>query len=235
MEQWLRFLCVATGSAERSGACGSSNQKALLHYRFLVEWGDIVRLGCVHLVWIIWSLASDRVIAPCCSRCGTLRRPMWRLIRLGCWSWTLIFFRMFWACTLGIPTPHQSGFRTEGSVRVLYPDKKELDRGFYDVTLLDMADELEPVMPIGDLGLLWLKWPAPVLSSMSKKQMDYEKMCQECKRRFRGAQTGCRTHCGTVIKLDMARHVATFHLDWLSCGGARCHGAINGRVGHRTV
>ena len=41
----------------------------------------------------------------------------------------------------------------------------------------------------------------------------YEKMHQECKHRFRGGQTGCCTHCGTVIKLDMAQHVATFHLD----------------------
>ena len=59
--------------------------------------------------------------------------------------------------------------RTEGSVSVLIPDKKELDWGFHDVTLLDMANELEPVMPLGDLGLLRLQWPTPVLSSMSKK------------------------------------------------------------------
>ena len=39
-------------------------------------------------------------------------------------------------------------------VRVLIPDKKELYRGFHDVTLLDMADELQHVMPIGDLGRL---------------------------------------------------------------------------------
>ena len=43
--------------------------------------------------------------------------------------------------------------------------------------------------------------------------MNYEKLCQDCKRRFRGAQTGCCTHCGTLIKLNMTRHVATFHLD----------------------
>ena len=112
---------------------------------------------------------------------------------------------------------------------MLVPEKKELDRGFYDVTLQDMADEVEPARPIGDLGLLQRQWPAPVLSNMSQKQMDYEKMRQECKRRFRGAQTGCCTHCGTVIKFHLSI------LTWLSCGGARCHGAINGRVRHRTA
>ena len=66
----------------------------------------------------------------------------------------------------------------------MIPDKKEL--GFHDVTLLDMADELEPFMSIGDLSLLRHQWPAPVLSSMSKKQMDYEKLHQDCKHRFRG-------------------------------------------------
>ena len=95
----------------------------------------------------------------------------------------------------------------------MVPDKKELDRGFYDVTLLDITDEVEPVMPISDLGLLQHQMPAPVLSNMSQ-QMDYEKIHQECKRRFRGAQTGCCTHCGTVIKF---------------------HFSINGRVRHRTV
>ena len=43
------------------------------------------------------------------------------------------------------------------------------------------------------------------------------------------------------VKHDMARHVASFHIDFLSypprpsCGGARCHGAPSGRALHRTV
>ena len=45
---------------------------------------------------------------------------------------------------------------------------------------------------------------------------EYDKMRQECKRRFHGAQTGCCTHCGTVIKLDMGRHVVIFQLDDLA-------------------
>ena len=49
--------------------------------------------------------------------------------------------------------------RTEGSVRVLIPDAKELDREFHNVTLLDMADAVEPVVPVGDLGLLRRQWP----------------------------------------------------------------------------
>ena len=62
---------------------------------------------------------------------------------------------------------------------MLIPDKKELDRGFHDVTLLDMADELEPVMPIDNLGHLRHQWPAPVFSIMSEKQINYEKLRQD--------------------------------------------------------
>ena len=103
--------------------------------------------------------------------------------------------------------------RTDDSVRVLIPDAKELDPGFHDVTLLDMADAVKPIVPVGDLGLLRRQWPVAVLSSMSRQQLDYEKMRHECKRPFRANQTGCCSYCGVVIKMDMARHVASKHLD----------------------
>ena len=61
-----------------------------------------------------------------------------------------------------------------------------MDRGFHDVTLLDMVDAVEPVVSVGDLGLLRRQWPVVVLSSMSRQQLDYEKMHHKCKRRFRG-------------------------------------------------
>ena len=94
--------------------------------------------------------------------------------------------------------------RTDGSDRVLIPNAKEFDRGFHDVTLLDMADAVKPVVPVGDLGLLRRQWPVAVLSSMLRQQLDYEKMRHKCKRRFRGIQTGCCSYCGVVIKMDMA-------------------------------
>ena len=54
---------------------------------------------------------------------------------------------------------------------------------------------------------------AAVLSSMSQKQSEYEKMRHECKRCFRGVQTGCCSYCGVMIKMDIARHVASYHLE----------------------
>ena len=120
--------------------------------------------------------------------------------------------------------------RTEGSIWVLIPDVKELDRSFHDVTLLDMADAVEPVVHVGDLCLLKRQWPAAVLSSMSQKHSDYEKMRHECKRRFRGVQTGCCSYCEVMMQMDMARHVASYHLEVVSCGGARSRGAPSGRI-----
>ena len=38
-------------------------------------------------------------------------------------------------------------------------------------------------------------------------------MCNACKKRYRGSQTGLCSFCGKVIKLDMARHVANYHLE----------------------
>ena len=48
---------------------------------------------------------------------------------------------------------------------------------------------------------------------MFRRQKDLEMLRHVCKQRFRGARTGCCPYCGTVIKHDMARHVASFHLD----------------------
>ena len=63
------------------------------------------------------------------------------------------------------------------------------DHGFHDVTLLDMADAVGPVVPLGDLWLLRRQWPLSVVSGMSRKQTDLELMRYECKQCFRGAQT----------------------------------------------
>ena len=50
---------------DRGGrAYGSSNWTALLHRRFLLEWGYNVYLACVHFTGISWSPAGDRVTAP---------------------------------------------------------------------------------------------------------------------------------------------------------------------------
>ena len=83
---------------------------------------------------------------------------------------------------------------------MLIPDANVTDHGFLYVTLLDMADAVGPVVPVGDLWLLRRQWPLSVVSGMSRKQTDLELMSHECKQCFRGARTGCCPYCGTNIK-----------------------------------
>ena len=78
---------------------------------------------------------------------------------------------------------------------------------------MDMLDADAPVVPVAYLTILRRPWPLSVVSGMSWKQMDYESLRHECKRRFRGEHTGCCSTCGTVIKNYMACHFASFHLD----------------------
>ena len=44
--------------------------------------------------------------------------------------------------------------RAQESVRVFILDTNVVDRGFHDVTLLDMAEAVGPAVPMGDLSLL---------------------------------------------------------------------------------
>ena len=57
--------------------------------------------------------------------------------------------------------------RDSRSVRALVPDGKVLDRGFHDVTLVDMNHVDGPEVPVAELDTLRLMWPVPVVSGMS--------------------------------------------------------------------
>ena len=51
------------------------------------------------------------------------------------------------------------------------------------------------------------------MSGMTRHQLEMEQLRHECKKRYRGTQTGLCTFCGKVIRLDLARHVANYHLE----------------------
>ena len=51
--------------------------------------------------------------------------------------------------------------RDSRSVRALVPDGKVLDRGFHDVTLVDMNHVDGPEVPVAELDTLRLMWPVP--------------------------------------------------------------------------
>ena len=67
----------------------------------------------------------------------------------------------------------------------MIPDAKELDRGFHDVTLLDMADAVEPVVPVEDM------WPAITSTWLSYGDA-----------RYRGVPTGRVLHRIVQITCD---------------------------------
>ena len=52
-------------------------------------------------------------------------------------------------CPEATPVKVMKG-RAPESVRVLIPDDKEPDRGFHDVTIVDMLDAYAPVVPVAD-------------------------------------------------------------------------------------
>ena len=64
----------------------------------------------------------------------------------------------------------------------LVPDARVMDRGFHEITLVDMGDTSEPDVFIADLSLLRLQWPIPVVSSLSWLQPELEQLCHRCKK-----------------------------------------------------
>ena len=55
-------------------------------------------------------------------------------------------------------------------MRALVPDPRVLERGFHDVTIVDMGDLPEPSVSMHDLFLIRRKWLASVLRHMVRFQ-----------------------------------------------------------------
>ena len=98
-------------------------------------------------------------------------------------------------------------------VLVLTPDENVGHQGFHDVLLHDMTDADALCVAVSDLSALCQDWPAVVISGMTRHQLELEQMGYDCKKRYRGIQIGLCTFCGKVIRLDLARHVANYHLE----------------------
>ena len=111
--------------------------------------------------------------------------------------------------------------RDEWSVRALIPDSRFMERGFHDVTIVDMGDSPEPSLFLDDLSQLRLQWPVTVLRCMVCLQQDLDSM-----------RAAANTKFPYKICTDMWRHIIWI---WPSCGGARCPGAPCGRARRRTA
>ena len=99
------------------------------------------------------------------------------------------------------------------SIRVLVPDARGLDQNFHDVTIVDMGDVPEASVSLPELSVLSEQCPPAIFRHMVWLQQDLEMMWADAKKRFRQTKPTPCVYCGRVIKCDMYRHVAKFHLD----------------------
>ena len=105
---------------------------------------------------------------------GTLRRQSYTFIRMVWWIRTQ--FRTSWASLFRRPEAAVVRVlqgRDERSVRALVPDPRVLERGFHDVTIVDMGDLPEPSVSLDDLSLLLLQWPVTVSGIWCGSKMNW--------------------------------------------------------------
>ena len=62
--------------------------------------------------------------------------------------------------------------RDSRSVRFVVPDGRIVDRGYHDVTVVDMEEEREPMVVLSDMTRLRELWPVEVFDHMKWHQQD---------------------------------------------------------------
>ena len=103
--------------------------------------------------------------------------------------------------------------RDSRSVRFLVPDGLVVERGYHDVTVVDMEDDREPMVVMKDMTRLRELWPVEVFDHMKWHQQDLELMWKSAKKDYSQTRPMPCRFCGKVIRVDMYRHVARLHLD----------------------
>ena len=90
-----------------------------------------------------------------------------------------------------------------------------MNQNFHDVMIVDMGpgDVPESHISLSELLTLSQQWSPAVISHMGWRQKELEEMRVAAKKRFRQSRPSCCMYCGVLIKCDMHRHVAQFHLD----------------------
>ena len=99
------------------------------------------------------------------------------------------------------------------SVRFVVPDGRLVDRGFHDVTVVDMEEERKPTIVRQDMTRLREIWPVEVFDHMKWRQQDLDLMRKSAKNDYQQTRPMPCRFCGKVIRVDMYRHVARLHLD----------------------
>ena len=75
------------------------------------------------------------------------------------------------------------------SVRFVVPDVHLVDRGYHDVTVVDMGDDREPTIVLQDMTRLRELWPVEVFDQMKSRQQDLELMRKSAKRELSAGPT----------------------------------------------
>ena len=88
-----------------------------------------------------------------------------------------------------------------------------VERGYHDVTVVDMADDREPMVERKDMTRLRELWPVEVFDHMKWYQQDLELMRKSAKKDYSQTRPMPCRFCGKVIRVDMYRYVARLHLD----------------------
>ena len=103
--------------------------------------------------------------------------------------------------------------RDSRSVRFVVPDGRVVDRGYQDVTVVDIEEEREPMVVLSDMTRLRELWPVEVFDHMKWYQQDLERLRKSAKKDYQQTRPMPCRFCGKVIRVDMYRHVARLHLD----------------------
>ena len=103
--------------------------------------------------------------------------------------------------------------RDDRSVRFLVPDGRVVDRGYHDVTVVDMGEEREPMVVMKDMRRLGELWPVEVFDHFKWHQQDLELLRKSAKKTYSQTRPMPCRFCGKVIRVDRYRHVARLHLD----------------------
>ena len=103
--------------------------------------------------------------------------------------------------------------RDSRSVRFVVPDGRIVDRGYHDVTVVDMEEEREPMVVLSDMMRLRELWPVEVFDHMKWHQQDLELLRKSAKKYYQQTRPMPCRFCGKVIRVDMYCHVARLHLD----------------------
>ena len=97
--------------------------------------------------------------------------------------------------------------RDSRSVRFVVPDGRLVDRGYHDVTVVDMEEEREPMVVLSDMTRIRELWLVEVFDHMKRHQQDLELLRKSAKKDYQQTRPMPCRFCGKVIRVDMYRHV----------------------------